>query len=599
MNAGGPAGQLIDGRFELLDRLGGGGMGLVWRARDTMLQREVALKEVRTAAENPFMDEDPVAAHVMRERVLREARALARLHHPNVVTIYHIVDSAALRHPWLVMELVSGGSLSDRLERGPLLPQEAARVGRGVLAALRAAHEAGIQHRDVKPANVLLRADGTPVLTDFGIAALRESSNLTSLTATGTTVGSPEYIAPERIRGQEGDPASDLWSLGMLMYVAVEGANPLRRDTTLATLAAVLDAPIPQPEHSGPLTPALAALLVRDPAARPDAASLDQMLAAAEHAAMSSGYNHGSQPAGYNGPASYNSYGSAASYASNPAGGGAYGSAPSSHSSSSGSSHPQSPPGSSYAPFGVAYGPTDHPSGPLPGSAVLSPPRPRSRRNTVFVSGVAGIAVIGLAAALIWTLHDSSGSGPTLGAGGPSVSASSSASAGSAGVTDTSGASAASSAAGQTQTQSLLTATAMQSFIKLLRSTTGSTKVIELDAYPTHADVEVPVAADPTLYNDYTYQDGALTADPDFNGSVDAGQGTVDLTAVTWSVLPTLLKYAEHNLNIPNSTSEYIILDNNFENAPAIRVYESDTYGSGYLAADLKGHVTKTYPRGS
>jgi hypothetical protein len=227
----------------------------------------------------------------------------------------------------------------------------------------------------------------------------------------------------------------------------------------------------------------------------------------------------------------------------------------------------------------------------------VSPPRrPRSRRNTVFVSCVAGTAALGLAAALVWTLHGSSASASTLGAGGPSASASASASAGSAGTTDTAAASSPASSAAE-QGQSLLTASGMQNFIKLLRSTTGSTKVVELDAYPTHADVEVPVAADPRLYNDYTYQDGALTADPAFNGSVVDGQGTVDLTAVTWSVLPTLLKDAERNLNVPNPTSEYIIVDNNFENAPALRVYESDSYGGGYLAADLKGHITKTYPR--
>jgi len=252
----------------------------VWRAWDVALHREVALKEVRAVeAASPAFD--PAAARVLRERVLREARALARLQHPNVVTIYHIVDSTELQHPWLVMELVSGGSLDDRLQYGPLPLRDAVRIGRGVLTALSAAHAAGIQHRDVKPANVLLRRDGTPVLTDFGIAALSESP---SLTTTGMLIGSPEYIAPERIRGEEGNPASDLWSLGMLLYVAVEGQSPLRRETPLATLAAVLDAPITPPVRSGPLAPALAAVLSRDPAARPDAAALDRMLAAAEHA---------------------------------------------------------------------------------------------------------------------------------------------------------------------------------------------------------------------------------------------------------------------------------------------------------------------------
>ncbi|WP_141367715.1 serine/threonine-protein kinase [Streptomyces sp. 6-11-2] len=264
----GAGGDLVDGRFQLIEQLGSGGMGTVWRARDSVLQREVALKAVRSDAE---------VSDVSRERVLREARALARLHHPNVVTIHHIVDTDP--HPWLVMELVPGPSLQERLSAGPLTPVEAAGLARQVLSALRAAHAVGIHHRDVKPANVLLRADGTAVLTDFGIAGMRGS---TSLTATDELVGSPEYIAPERIRGRDDDPASDLWSLGLLLYVSVEGVSPLRRATTLATLAAVLEEPVPPPVRSGALAPVLRALLVRDPAARPHAERLDAMLARVE-----------------------------------------------------------------------------------------------------------------------------------------------------------------------------------------------------------------------------------------------------------------------------------------------------------------------------
>ncbi|MFE7270150.1 protein kinase [Streptomyces sp. NPDC057623] len=262
MNA---AGDLVDGRFELVERLGSGGMGTVWRARDTVLHREVALKAVRS-------DADTVG--VVRERVLREARALARLSHPHVVMVHQIVDADP--HPWIVMELVPGVSLQRRLDDGALSPARAARLGREILAALRAAHAAGIQHRDVKPANILLRPDGNAVLTDFGIAALQGT---TALTATGELVGSPEYMAPERIRGHGDAPSADLWSLGVVLYVCVEGVSPLRRPTTLATLAAVLDDPLPPPTRSGPLTPVLEALLVRDPAARPDAARLDAMLA--------------------------------------------------------------------------------------------------------------------------------------------------------------------------------------------------------------------------------------------------------------------------------------------------------------------------------
>ncbi|MET9509238.1 serine/threonine-protein kinase [Streptomyces flavidovirens] len=275
MNGPGDIGDIVDGRFELLERLGSGGMGTVWRARDTVLHREVALKEVRSYG--PAAAGDAEASRILRERVMREARALARISHPHVVTIHHIIDDEP--HPWLVMELLPGRTLQHRLEEGPLPPREAARTGREILAALRAAHAAGIHHRDVKPANVLLRADGSAVLTDFGIAAVQGS---VSLTMTGEVIGSPEYMAPERVRGSADIPASDFWSLGLTLYVCVEGVSPMRRGSTLATLAAVLDDPVPPPRQAGPLGPVLAELLVRDPAARPDADRLDALLAAAE-----------------------------------------------------------------------------------------------------------------------------------------------------------------------------------------------------------------------------------------------------------------------------------------------------------------------------
>ncbi|MFE4619527.1 bifunctional serine/threonine-protein kinase/glutamate ABC transporter substrate-binding protein [Streptomyces sp. NPDC056747] len=252
-------------------------MGTVWRARDTALHREVALKEVRPP--DPALAEyDPEGARALRTRVLREARALARIAHPHVVTIHHIVDGGEDTYPWLVMELVAGGSLQDRLDRGPLSPAEAATLGLGVLAGLRAAHAVGIQHRDIKPANVLLRPDGQPVLTDFGIAAMHGA---TALTAAGSIIGTPDYMAPERVSGEEGGPSADLWSLAMMLYVAVEGHHPLRRANTLATLAAVLGEDVPPPRNAGALTRILTDVLVRDPAARPDAETLDRLLAAA------------------------------------------------------------------------------------------------------------------------------------------------------------------------------------------------------------------------------------------------------------------------------------------------------------------------------
>ncbi|MFG3490497.1 bifunctional serine/threonine-protein kinase/glutamate ABC transporter substrate-binding protein [Streptomyces sp. NPDC047972] len=272
---------MVDDRFELVERLGGGGMGTVWRARDLALHRDVALKEVRPP--DPSLAEyDPGAASELRVRVLREARALARVAHPHVVTVHHIVDGGEGTYPWLVMELVPGGSLQDRLDRGALCVGEAATLGRGILAGLRAAHAAGIQHRDVKPPNVLIRPGGQPVLTDFGIAAIHGA---TALTAAGSIIGTPDYMAPERVRGEEGGPAADFWSLAMTLYVAVEGRHPLRRANTLATLAAVLGEDVPPPRRAGALTGVLTAVLVRDPAARPDGEALDRMLARAEETA--------------------------------------------------------------------------------------------------------------------------------------------------------------------------------------------------------------------------------------------------------------------------------------------------------------------------
>lgn len=277
MNEGEPGRRVVDGRFELESRLGGGGMGTVWRAQDLLLHRYVAVKEVRPP-DIDLAEYDPGAAEMLRQRVLREARALARVEHPNVVTIHHIVDEGVGTYPWLVMELVQGGSLADRLARGPMAPAEAAHLGIGVLDALNAAHAAGVQHRDVKPANVLLRTDGRPVLTDFGIAAIRDA---TALTATGSIIGTPDYMAPERVSGQSGGSAADLWSLAMMLYVAVEGHHPLQRGTTLATLAAVLQEDVPPPVRAGSLMPVLSCVLVRDPEARPDAGTVGRMLAAA------------------------------------------------------------------------------------------------------------------------------------------------------------------------------------------------------------------------------------------------------------------------------------------------------------------------------
>ncbi|HEV2347269.1 MAG TPA: serine/threonine-protein kinase [Actinocrinis sp.] len=570
MNAGGSGRDLVDGRFELLERLGGGGMGLVWRARDTMLQREVALKEVRPAQQ--VFDDDPVAAHVLRERVLREARALARLHHPNVVTIYHIVDSVEHQHPWLVMELVTGGSLDDRIKRGPLPPQEVAHIGRGVLAALRAAHAAGIQHRDVKPANVLLHLDGTPVLTDFGIAALSEAN---SLTQTGALVGSPEYVAPERIRGQEGDPASDLWSLGMMMYVALEGYNPLHRDTTLATLAAVLDSRIPEPIHAGSLTPVLRELLVRDPAARPDAPRLDHLLAYAEQGAISMMY--GNAAAAYVSPIP--PFGpSGAAYGPEAAFG---------------------PTDAVYAQNGAGNAPTPYASASSSGNVNVTS-GPRRRRTAAFVASITGTAAVGLALALVWTLHDSPASASTGNNGNSGnntggVSSTASPSAGTSGGASPSASADGGGGGDQSQASNLLTPAGARALVNVIHQQLGNRKIIELVLYPDYAALEAETASDPTLYDEYWYRGGNLTRE---SGGTITDEVPVDLSAVNWNALPTLLSAAGKQLKIPHPTSQYVIVEGNWiDQGPGLGIYLGDDYGSAYLLADLKGRIIESFPR--
>ncbi|MED7821389.1 serine/threonine-protein kinase [Streptomyces chiangmaiensis] len=251
--------RVIAGRYRLLSPLGQGGMGTVWRARDEVLHREVAVKEVRAPAGLPASE-----VQRMYTRLEREAWAAARVANRNVVTVYDVAHEDG--RPWIVMELIRGIALSDLLDaEGPVSPQRAAHIGAEVLAALRAAHAAGVLHRDVKPGNVLLANDGRVVLTDFGIAMVEGSS---ALTMTGEVIGSPEFLAPERALGRTPGPESDLWSLGVLLYAAVEGNSPFRQNTPLNTLRAVVDEELPPPRRAGPLTPVIEGLLRKDPAER-------------------------------------------------------------------------------------------------------------------------------------------------------------------------------------------------------------------------------------------------------------------------------------------------------------------------------------------
>ncbi|MFB8349963.1 serine/threonine-protein kinase [Streptomyces niveus] len=262
-------GRLLGGRYRLVSRLGHGGMGTVWLAHDEIVDRDVAVKEPRVPEHLGAQERDTV-----HRRMRREASSAARIDHPSVVTMHDVVVEDD--KPWIVMELVRGQSLADRLQEGTLDPREAARIGLDVLNALNAAHEAGVLHRDVKPDNVLLGRGDRVVLSDFGIAQVEGQQGLTE---TGAFVGSPEFISPERVLGQRPGPESDLWSLGVVLYAAVEGMSPYRRSNIPATLQAVLSAEPQMPARgSGAFGTIVMQLLRKDPAARPTAAEVRAVL---------------------------------------------------------------------------------------------------------------------------------------------------------------------------------------------------------------------------------------------------------------------------------------------------------------------------------
>ncbi|GAA4080686.1 serine/threonine-protein kinase [Nonomuraea soli] len=584
--------MVIDGRFELVERLGSGGMGTVWRARDLALHREVALKEVRTP--------DSVDSGMVRERVLREARALARIHHPNVVTIHHIVETP--EHPWLVMELVQGGSLADRLAHGPLDPVEAARVGRGIVAALRTAHEAGILHRDVKPANVLLRADGSPVLTDFGIAALGDSPGLTG---TGEIIGSPEYMAPERLRGIEGEASSDYWSLVLLLYVAVEGRNPFRRDTTMATLAAVLNGRIPPAANAGPLAPVFQAVLQPEPSTRPPAEWIEQQLTA-----IVSGQATAAP--------------SVLPYTPPQPGGPAFGGPP-----TPGQGTPV--PGPYGAPGAPLYGAPQHgvpqhgapqhgvPSyvspvhgaptagSPMPGYGAPQYPGPKpyygdhlaptqisGRRSKAPAVIVGTVLVAALAAAGLYVL-------PGL-LDGPSTTVT-------ADPTSLTLPSRTPVAVDKPSTEpteeetteapgTLLSPAGMAAVIAALKDERGDTRAYDLTVYPQHISVSVPVKGRKKAYDSLTFRGGLL--EPGSSGTWTRGGEPVDLAKVDWKVMIDGFKRADKVLNVDKPTSRYMVMWAewvfNNRGEPALGFYLSDKYGGGYLATTLTGKVVATHP---
>jgi serine/threonine protein kinase len=252
---------LVAGRYRLVSELGRGGMGVVWEAFDELLHRSVAVKEVQFPATLPEADRERLAG-----RTLQEARAVAKVDTPAAVRVYDIVEQDA--RPWIVMELLRGTTLSSVVaERGGLPEAEVARVGLALVDALEAAHAAGVLHRDVKPSNVLLAEDGRVALTDFGIATVEGEAGEAT---TGVVLGSPSYVAPERLSGERPTAAADYWALGATLWTALEGRPPYAGATPYAVLSAVSTSEPPGCTHCSPSMRVLVhALMARDPLLRP------------------------------------------------------------------------------------------------------------------------------------------------------------------------------------------------------------------------------------------------------------------------------------------------------------------------------------------
>ncbi|KUJ66994.1 hypothetical protein ACZ90_31755 [Streptomyces albus subsp. albus] len=267
------SGALIGGRYRLLELIGQGGMGRVWRGQDETLGRDVAVKEVLLPQGVTDAERDQLV-----QRVLREARAAARLNHPGIITVHDVVEHEGA--PVIVMEYVTGASLAASITRdGPLPVRRVAEIGAAMTRALQRAHAAGIVHRDLKPDNVLMMDDRV-IITDFGVAHMADAT--TALTRTGTVIGTPAYMAPEQLEGKPPTAANDLWALGATLYSAVEGEAPFSGDTFSALcIAVVTQDPRPALLASG-LAPVLAALLAKDPVRR---ATAEQTLAALEEVA--------------------------------------------------------------------------------------------------------------------------------------------------------------------------------------------------------------------------------------------------------------------------------------------------------------------------
>ncbi|WP_188190353.1 serine/threonine-protein kinase [Nonomuraea sp. SYSU D8015] len=360
--------RVLAGRYHLDAPLGEGGMGRVWRARDDLLRQTVAIKEVVL----PQGLSDQELEDRLR-RTLREARTAASLRgHPGVVTVYDVVEQDG--RPWIVMELVEGASLAHLLKTERRLPEaRAAQIGLQVVTALAAAWRTGIVHRDVKPANILLKGDQA-LLTDFGIAAAAQET--TSATGGGRLVGTPAYLAPEQIDGRPATPASDLWAVGVTLYQAVEGRRPFERDTTAALIAAIVNQPPAPAEHLDWLRPLVEGLLRKNPAERPTPDQAIAMLSAASADAA-----RAPVPGPF--PAAPHASAVPAPFPAAP------------HTSAAPGPFPAVTDASA-VPGPVADASTDTP----PGSAV------RRRRRQVAAAGGTALAAVAVAAAVLWTTQN-------------------------------------------------------------------------------------------------------------------------------------------------------------------------------------------------
>ncbi|MFL6123702.1 protein kinase domain-containing protein [Actinophytocola sp.] len=262
--------RLIAGRYALVREIGRGGMGIVWLAEDRTIGRRVAIKELHLPD-----GVAPEEKRVYEERVLREARAAGRLNDPGVVTVFDVLRESG--RTFIVMELIQASTLTELVEtRGPLPPSTVVSLADQLLSALEAAHAAGVVHRDVKPSNIMVTANGRVKLTDFGIA---QSTDDPRLTTSGILIGSPVYMAPERLRGQDADAGSDLWSLGAVLFFAVEGYAAYERPSTAATMHAILNEVPYLTRCQGPLAAVVTGLLNTHPDARPSAAQVRGLLA--------------------------------------------------------------------------------------------------------------------------------------------------------------------------------------------------------------------------------------------------------------------------------------------------------------------------------